>query len=127
MSVEARENLQGQTWQLASDEELRLGLEKAFDYRGDVTITRRDGSAIAGYLFDRKTGKTLSESLVRIIPTGTTQRVSLPYTDIAGLVFSGRDTAAGKSWEAWVKKYNEKKQAGEVQIELLPESLEDEA
>ncbi len=127
MSVEARENLQGQTWQLATDEELRLGLEKAFDYRGDVTITRRDGTTIAGYLFDRKTGKTLSESLVRIIPTGTTQRVSLPYTEIAGLVFSGRDTAAGKSWEAWVKKYNEKKQAGEVQIELLPESLEDEA
>ena len=126
MSVEARENLQGQTWQLASDEELRLGLEKAFDYRGDVTITRRDGTTIAGYLFDRKTGKTLSDSLIRIIPTGTTQRVSLPYTEIAGLVFSGRDTAAGKSWEAWVKKYNEKKQAGEVQIELLPESLEDE-
>ncbi len=120
------EDLQGKSWPLASEEEVRLGLEKAFDYRGDVTITRRDGTQLSGYMFDRKNAKTLADSLVRIIPTGTTQRVSLPYTEIAGLVFSGRDTAAGKSWEAWVKKYHERKQAGEEQIELLPESLEDE-
>ena len=120
------EDLQGKSWPLASEEEVRLGLEKAFDYRGDVTITRRDGTQLSGYMFDRKSSKTLADSLVRIIPTGTTQRVSLPYTEIAGLVFSGRDTAAGKSWEAWVKKYHERKQAGEEQIELLPESLEDE-
>ena len=120
------EDLQGKSWPLASEEEVRLGLEKAFDYRGDVTITQRDGTQLSGYMFDRKSAKTLADSLVRIIPTGTTQRVSLPYTEIAGLVFSGRDTAAGKSWEAWVKKYHERKQAGEEQIELLPESLEDE-
>ena len=120
------EDLQGKSWPLASEEEVRLGLEKAFDYRGDVTITRRDGTQLSGYMFDRKSAKTLADSLVRIIPTGTTQRVSLPYTEIAGLVFSGRDTAAGKSWEAWVKKYHERKQAGEEQIELLPDSLQDE-
>ena len=120
------EDLQGKSWPLASEEEVRLGLEKAFDYRGDVTITLRDGTQLSGYMFDRKSAKTLADSLVRIIPTGTTQRVSLPYTEIAGLVFSGRDTAAGKSWEAWVKKYHERKQAGEEQIELLPESLADE-
>ncbi len=120
------EDLQGKSWPLASEEEVRQGLEKAFDYRGDVTITRRDGTQLSGYMFDRKSAKTLADSRVRIIPTGTTQRISLPYTEIAGLVFSGRDTAAGKSWEAWVKKYHERKQAGEEQIELLPESLEDE-
>ena len=120
------EDLQGKSWPLASEEEVRLGLEKAFDYRGDVTITLRDGTQLSGYMFDRKSAKTLADSLVRIIPTGTTQRVSLPYTEIAGLVFSGRDTAAGKSWEAWVKKYHERKQAGEEQIELLPDSLQDE-
>ena len=37
----------------------------------------------------------------------------IPYSDIAALAFTGRDTAAGKSWEAWVKKYVEKKAAGE--------------
>ena len=37
------ENLQGWIPALASEEETRKALEKAFDYRGDVTITRKDG------------------------------------------------------------------------------------
>ena len=121
-----RENLQGAIWDLATEDEIRLGLEKAFDYRGDVTITRRDGSTIAGYVFDRRTSDTLDHSVVRIIPIGSNKRISVSYSDIAGLAFSGRDTAAGKSWEAWVRKYQEKKAAGELQIELKPESLEEE-
>lgn len=121
-----RENLQGAIWDLATEEEIRLGLEKAFDYRGDVTITRRDGSTIAGYVFDRRTSDKLENSVVRLIPAGSNKRISVSYSDIAGLAFSGRDTAAGKSWEAWVRKYQEKKAAGEQQIELKPESLEEE-
>lgn len=121
-----RENLQGAIWDLATEEEIRLGLEKAFDYRGDVTITRRDGSTIAGYVFDRRTSDKLENSVVRIIPAGSNKRISVSYSDIAGLAFTGRDTAAGKSWEAWVRKYQEKKAAGEQQIELKPESLEEE-
>ena len=121
-----RENLQGAIWDLATEEEIRLGLEKAFDYRGDVTLTRRDGSTIAGYVFDRRTSDKLENSVVRIIPAGSNKRISVSYSDIAGLAFSGRDTAAGKSWEAWVRKYQEKKAAGEQQIELKPESLEEE-
>ena len=54
-----RENLEGWIPTLASDEEIRVALEKAFDYRGDVTIVRKDGSKIEGYLFDRRSGKTL--------------------------------------------------------------------
>ena len=64
---------------LASDEETRKALEKAFHYRGDVTITRKDGTTVEGYLFDRKTGPTLSDSLVRILPPKTSnQRVMIP-------------------------------------------------
>ena len=120
----AKENLQGLVWDLASEEALRLGLEKAFDYRGDVTITRQDGSKLEGYIFDRRPGKTLKDSFVRVIPTGVAQKVSIAYADIAGLAYTGRDTAAGKSWEAWVKKYMEKKAAGEKNIELVPEQLD---
>ena len=50
------ERLEGWIPALASEEELRVALEKAFDYRGDVTITRKDGAKIEGYLFDRRTG-----------------------------------------------------------------------
>ncbi|MEP6535037.1 MAG: hypothetical protein ABJF23_06970 [Bryobacteraceae bacterium] len=119
-----RENLQGTVWQAASDEELRAGLEKAFDYRGDVTITLRDGTVVEGYIFDRQTGATLADSSVRLFPKDRDQKIAVSYADIAGLTFSGRDTAAGKSWEAWVKKYWEKKAAGEKQIELKPEALD---
>jgi hypothetical protein len=123
----AKENLQGMVWDTASEEALRTGLEKAFDYRGDVTITKTDGSTIEGYIFDRRPGKTLKDSFVRVIPTskgGPLNKISIAYSDIAGLAFTGRDPAAGKSWEAWVKKYLEKKAAGEKNIELVPENLD---
>jgi hypothetical protein len=118
------ENLQGSVWQPSSEEELREGLEKAFDYRGDVTITRKDGSTVEGYIFDRRAAATLSQSLIRLFPKGQPVKVSIPYSEIASLAFTGRDTAAGKSWEAWLKKYWEKKAAGEKNIELTPEKLD---
>jgi hypothetical protein len=118
------EQLEGWIPQLASEEEVRIALEKAFDYRGDVTITRKDGSKIEGYLFDRHTGRTLGESSVRLYPKDSNQKLSISYADIAALAFTGRDTAAGKSWEAWMKKYAEKKAAGEKNIALQPEPLD---
>ena len=118
------EQLEGWIPQLASEEEIRVALEKAFDYRGDVTITHKDGSKIEGYLFDRRTGRTLAESSVRLYPKDSNQKRSISYADIAALAFTGRDTAAGKSWEAWMKKYAEKKAAGENNISLKPEPLD---
>jgi hypothetical protein len=120
----AHENLEGWIPQLATDEEIRAALEKAFDYRGDVTITRKDGSKIEGYLFDRRTAATLKDSVVRLIPKNVKEKLSIAYADIAALAFTGRDTAAGKSWEAWMKKYAEKKAAGETNIALEPEPLD---
>ncbi len=120
-----RETLQGWIPELASEEELREALEKAFDYRGDVTITRKDGTQCEGYIFDRAAGTTLSTSFVRLLPKDTGQRIRIAYSEIAALAFTGRDTAAGTSWEAWVKKYWEKKNAGEGHASLQPESLDD--
>lgn len=117
------ERLQGWVPTLAGEEELREALEKAFDYRGDVTITRKDGSVVEGYLYDRKQGATLTSSLVRILPSNGSARLSIPYADIAGLAFSDRDPAAGRSWEAWVRKYWEKKSVGET-AEIQPENLD---
>jgi hypothetical protein len=116
--------LQGQVWDPKSDDELREGLEKAFDYRGDVTVRLKDGSSVEGYIFDRRNAATLADSCVRLIPQGQAQKISISYAQIAGLNFTGRDPAAGKSWEAWVKKYWEKKAAGEKNIELTPEKLD---
>jgi hypothetical protein len=118
------EQLEGWIPQLASEEELRQALEKAFDYRGDITITLKDGSKVEGYLFDRRGGTTLKDSVVRLYPKNSNEKISIPYSDIAALAFTGRDTAAGKSWEAWMKKYAEKKAAGEKDLSLHPEPLD---
>ena len=119
------ETVQGWIPQLATDEELRVALEKAFDYRGDVTLTLKDSSKVEGYIFDRSSGPSLSTSYVRVLPKDSGQRVKIAYADIAALAFTGKDTAAGRGWEAWVRKYWEKKEKSGESLSLLPESLEE--
>jgi hypothetical protein len=119
------ENLEGWIPSVSSESEVREALEKAFDYRGDLTITLKSGQRIEGYVFDRKIkGPSLTECFVRMMPKDTGEKLSIPFSDVAALAFTGRDTAAGKSFAAWVKKYNEKKAAGEKNIGLEPESLD---
>ncbi|HET7205962.1 MAG TPA: hypothetical protein VFI95_05210 [Terriglobales bacterium] len=119
------ENLQGWVPSMATDEEIRTAFEKAFDYRGDLTITLKDGQMMEGYVFDRRAdGSNLDECILRIIPKDRPGKISIRYSDIAGLAFTGKDTAAGKSFEAWVRKYNEKKARGEKNIGIEAEPLE---
>jgi hypothetical protein len=119
------ENLEGWIPSVSTEAEIREALEKAFDYRGDLTITLKNGQKVEGYLFDRKIkGPSLSECFVRLMLKDGGEKISIPYSDVAALAFTGRDTAAGKSFAAWVKKYNEKKAAGETNIGIEAESLE---
>jgi hypothetical protein len=118
------EELEGWVPELASDEALREALEKAFDYRGDVTITLKSGEKIEAYIFNRVTGATLVESFVQYFTPKAEEKRKLSYAQIARLEFSGKDRAAGKHWEDWVKAYTEKKAAGEKNIALVPDSLE---
>lgn len=120
----SHETVEGWVPEVATEEELRVALEKAFDYRGDVTLTLKDNSKIEGYLFDRVAGNSLANSFVRVMPKQANQKLRIAYADIAALSFTGKDTAAGKSWEAWVRKYWEKKTSGEGVLSLDPESLE---
>jgi hypothetical protein len=120
----AREQLEGWIPELAGEEDVRAALEQAFDYRGDVLITRKDGTRLEGYIFDRRTGPTLAASSVRVLPKDGSPKVSVSYAEIAALAFTGRDMAAGKSWESWVRKYWDKKAAGETNISLEPEPLD---
>ena len=120
----ARQTVEGWVPDLATEQEIRAALEQAFDYRGDVTISRKDGSKLEGYIFDRVSGADLNSSFVRLLPRNSNQRVKISYADIAALAFSGRDPAAGKSWDAWVRKYWNKKASGEGDLSLQPDSLE---
>ena len=57
------------------------------------------------------------------MPSEQRTKLTIAYADIAALAFTGRDNAAGKTFEAWVKKYWEKKAAGEKNIAIEPEKL----
>lgn len=120
----AHENLEGWVPELASENELREALEKAFDYRGDVTITTKSGERIEAFIFNRRTTATLAESYVQYFAPGIDGKLKLAYDQIARLEFTGKDRAAGKHWEDWVKAYNERKAAGEKNIALVPDKLD---
>jgi hypothetical protein len=121
------ENLEGWVPSLATDQEIRDAFEKAFDYRGDLTITLKTGAKIEGYLFDRTSdAASLSECYVRVKPKNRADRIRILYRDIAAIAFTGKDTAAGKSFAAWVKKYHDKKAAGEKNIGIEAEPLDEE-
>jgi hopanoid biosynthesis associated radical SAM protein HpnH len=112
----AKPTLQGT--EIAAKEKLADGVEQAFDYRGDVTVQLKSGDKLEGYIFDR------GSSRIRILLKSASKKVTVPVNDIEQLSFTGRDMADGRSWEAWVKKYAEKKAAGESNIELVPEAIE---
>ncbi len=118
------QQLEGWVPTLANDDDLRQALEKALDYRGDVTLTLKSGERIEAYIFNRQTGPTLSDSWVQYFTPKAPEKRKVSYAEIARLEFSGKDRAAGKHWEDWVKNYNEKKAAGEKNIALVPDALE---
>lgn len=118
------EKLEGWVPRLAGEDDLRQALEKAFDYRGDVTLTLKSGERIEAFIFNRQSGRTLADSFVQYFTPSASEKRKISYAEIARLEFSGKDRAAGKHWEDWVKAYNEKKAAGEKDIALHPETLE---
>ncbi len=118
------EQLEGSIPSLATEQDLKTALEKAFDYRGDITITLKSGEKIEAYIFNRHTGATLADSFVQYFTPNAPDKRKLSYDQIARLEFSGKDRAAGKHWEDWVKAYTEKKAAGEKNIALVPDALD---
>lgn len=84
-------------------------IEHAFDYRGNVTVVRRDGSELVGYLFNRDS--SASEPFVQLIDEDGNGPLRVRYAEIASVRFTGKDTAEGNSWKAWIdRKEREKAQ-----------------
>jgi hypothetical protein len=118
--------LQGWIVDSSRPDVLRQALEQALDYRGDITIARKSSAAaIEGYIFDIKAAKAAGgEITVRLVPRNSDEHIAIPFSDIASLSFTGKDTASGKSFETWIKKYAEKKLAGE-KANIESESLDE--
>lgn len=109
----ATATLHGWNVDLADESTTLDALEKAFDYRGDVTLVLADGQTVTGYIFDRRRGGTLKDSYVRLMTATSDDKVRVGFAEIRRVEFSGRDAAQGKSFETWIKKYVEKKLRGE--------------
>jgi hypothetical protein len=118
-----RSAVQGDIFSAADPDVLRHALEEAFSYRGDVTLTLADASVVDGYIFDRKAGATLAESTVRVLLRDSDERRTVRWSEIRSVSFTGKDTAAGKTWESWVKRYAEKRLSGEA-ASIESESLD---
>ena len=94
-----------------ADADLVGVIEQAFDYRGDVTVVRSSGEEVVGYLFNRN--RDVTEPFVQVFPSTGADAVTIPFADIRTIRFTGKDTAAGTSYAAWVRRKEAAKAAGE--------------
>ena len=101
MAVEHERSLEGWDPGLVDGPDLAFVIERAFDYRGDVTVVQRDGRELVGYLFNRYVD--VRDPFVQMFARDGGDAVTIPYTDIASIRFTGRDTAAGNSYAAWLR------------------------
>jgi len=86
----------------AGDADIVDVIERAFDYRGDVTVVRQDGGEIVGYVFNRN--REVREPFVQMFPATGGDAVTIPFADIRTIRFTGKDTAAGTSYAAWLRR-----------------------
>jgi hypothetical protein len=107
--------LQGREFVLSTDDERNAAFEEAFDYRGDVTLELRSGETIEGYLFNREPRG--NPPAISLLLKGSDQPRLVAYSEIAKLVFSGKDPADGKSYEAWKAKKKAERDAEAKRIE----------
>ena len=90
-------------------DELFRSIERAFDYRGDVTVNLRDGQVVVGYLFDRRL--EAESGHVDVLPKESDQKRRIDIADITDIDVTGRDMASGRSWEEWVRRHEEREVA----------------
>ena len=85
-------------------------IDFAFDYRGNTTIVKHDGTEIVGYLFNRN--RLVPEPFVQFFDEKGDGPFTVPYAEIANIKFTGKDTAAGNSWKAWVERKERERTQG---------------
>jgi adenosylhomocysteine nucleosidase len=70
-------------------------IEQAFGYRGYVTVSRRDGSKLVGFVYDR------GPAHIEMFDESATARIRVPVAEVADIELTGDDTAARahRMWE----------------------------
>jgi len=99
MSARGKQDLQDWEPVPGTDASLDAIIKMAFAYRGDVTVLHHDGSRTVGYLFNRDIHS--ERPFVQIYPTRGGAALTISLSQVAGIRFTGLDTAAGHHYEAW--------------------------
>jgi hypothetical protein len=101
-------SLEGAVFTFQSEADRVEAIDKAFDYRGDVTLTVSN-EQVEGYIFNRD--PKVVPPRIEVFIKGSNEPRIIPYADITAIAFTGKDTADGKSWDAWVSKKESERQA----------------
>ena len=112
-------SLEGAVFTFQSETDRFEGIDKAFDYRGDVTITLRN-EQLEGFIFNREPKATPPR--IEVFIKGSEEPRIIPYADVMAIAFTGKDTADGKSWDAWVSKKEHERQAEADRIKAEAEA-----
>lgn len=100
---------QGARYEGSDPELLQSAIEAAFDYRGDVTLILERGEELKGYVSNRRLDS--APRYVEILLPDEPRPRRVPLESLRGVAFTGKDTASGKSWETWLRKYRAKMEA----------------
>jgi hypothetical protein len=120
----AYENLEGWIPELASEEDLRTALEKAFDYRGDITLTFKNGERSRLTSSIAIPARWLADSYVQYFASNAPDKRKVSYAEIARHRVHRQRSRRRQALGSVVQKYAEKKAAGEKNIALHPEALD---
>ena len=112
-------SLQGSVFTFQTEADRIEGIDKAFDYRGDVTLTLT-GEVLECFIFNRLPKATPPR--LEVFIKGQDAPRMIPYADVLAIAFTGKDPADGKSWAAWVSKKEDERQAEAARIKAEVEA-----
>lgn len=95
-------------------------LAAAIDYRGDVTLVFRDRKPVIGYVFNFV---ETAQGEIEMYVKGEESPRRFSAEELVSVSFTGADTAAGKSWDVWLKTVAEAQANGKI-AELYPEEID---
>lgn len=68
-------------------------IDAAFDFRGHVTISFKDGTTVEGYLFNRELAPFKGEAYIEVIPKDKDERKRYPAASVKSIAITGKDFA----------------------------------
>ena len=82
-------------------------IDAAFDYRGNVTLERADGGSIVCYVSNRDARPY--RRVLQYFDESGEGPFDLAYANVVAIRFTGKDTAAGNSYEDYQRRKAEER------------------